>query len=438
MAPYPLTAGTLGYALTFGALGFGFGAVLEMGGFGDTRKLAAQFYLRDMTVLKVMFTAMMVAAVLVAGAASFGLLDMSRVWVNPTYLWPGIVGGLVMGVGFILGGFCPGTSVVAASTLKIDGMVFLLGALLGVHAFGETVSSFEAFYLSSYMGRFTLDQILHVPMGAAVLLVVAVALLMFWGAELLERRFGEGEAWSALALRPRSAAKIAGAGALVAAALVLTVRGDPTPEQRWAWTGPDAKRAVEDRTLFVDPAEVVALRKDINVRTDVIDLRDEHDFNLFHVGGARRLDPAALARLSDETKRLVDRPGNAVTFLMGNGEAAALAAWRSLRALGAANVYVVEGGVNRWLERYAVPACVAMPIAAPGADALSYRFAHATGEHEPASRPERPASQLFRTPCEDAVSRGGAVGHGEITWPAYAFTRKVKLQTKAAVKGGCG
>jgi len=145
-----------------------------------------------------------------------------------------------------------------------------------------------------------------------------------------------------------------------------------------------------------------------------------------------------LARLTDETKRLVDRPGNAVTFLMGNGEAAALAAWRSLRALGAANVYVVEGGVNRWLERYAVPACVAMPIAAPGADALSYRFAHATGEHEPASWPERPASQLFRTPCEDAVSRGGAVGHGEVTWPAYAFTRKVKLQTKAAVKGGCG
>jgi hypothetical protein len=59
--------------------------------------------------------------------------------------------------------------------------------------------------------------------------------------------------------------KLAGAGALLAAALVLTVRGDPTPEQRWAWTTPDVKRAVEDRTMFVDPAEVVALRKDLNV-----------------------------------------------------------------------------------------------------------------------------------------------------------------------------
>ena len=187
MAPFHLTAGTLGYALTFGALGAGFGAALEMGGFGDTRKLAAQFYFKDMTVLKVMFTAIAVAAVLVAGASAFGLLGMSRVWVNPTYLWPGIVGGLVMGVGFIVGGFCPGTSLVAASTLKVDGMIFLAGALVGVFGFGETVSSFEPFFLSSFMGRFTLDRWLGISTGAAVLLVVALALTMFWGAELLER-----------------------------------------------------------------------------------------------------------------------------------------------------------------------------------------------------------------------------------------------------------
>ncbi len=273
MAPFHLTAGTIGYALAFGALGAGFGAALELGGFGDTRKLAAQFYFRDMTVLKTMFTGIVVAAVLIAVAASFGLLDLSRVWVNPTYLWPGIVGGLVMGVGFIVGGFCPGTSVVAASTLKIDGMVFVLGALLGVWAFGETVSSFEPFFLSSYMGRFTLDQWLHVPMGVAVLLVVAMALAMFLGGELLERRFGKGEPWSAIAFRPRSAGKLAGAGALLAAAAVLAIRGDPTPAQRWAWAAADVKRAVEDRSMFVHPAEVVALRKDITVQTEVLDLR---------------------------------------------------------------------------------------------------------------------------------------------------------------------
>src|SRR5512146_3518191 len=106
MAPFDVAhLPGLAYALVFGAVGFGFGAVLEMAGFGDTRKLAAQFYLRDLTVLKTMFTAIVVAAVLIFLAAGVGALDLSRVFVNPTYLWPGIVGGLIMGVGFVIGGF---------------------------------------------------------------------------------------------------------------------------------------------------------------------------------------------------------------------------------------------------------------------------------------------------------------------------------------------
>ena len=51
-----------------------------------------------------------------------------------------------MGVGFVLGGFCPGTSLVAAATLKVDGMLFVLGGLLGVWLFGESVSRFEPFF----------------------------------------------------------------------------------------------------------------------------------------------------------------------------------------------------------------------------------------------------------------------------------------------------
>ncbi len=439
MAPFQLTGGTIGYALTFGAIGFGFGAVLEMAGFGDTRKLAGQFYLRDMTVLKVMFTAIIVAAVLIAGASAFGLLDMSRVWVNPTYLWPGIVGGLVMGAGFIVGGFCPGTSVVAASTLKIDGIVFLAGALFGVYLFGETVSSFEPFFLSSYMGRFTLDEWLGLPLGATVLLVVAAALLLFWLGELAERHFGRGEPWSAIALRPRSAGKLAGAAVLVAASLVLVVRGQPTPAQRWASMSPEVKRSVEERGIFVHPAEVVALRKDLSVQTVILDLRDEHDFNVFHLGGARRVSPEALLR-PEQYKRLLEQPSSTVTFLVGNGEGTALEAWKGLKALGVPNLYVLEGGINRWLELYAVPECVAERGAPAEPDGLAFRFAYATGDSEPAAWPELATSRAFRRPCEEAaVSSAAGPGHAsEAAWPSYEFTKRVKLQTKAAVKGGCG
>jgi uncharacterized membrane protein YedE/YeeE/rhodanese-related sulfurtransferase len=439
MAPFQLTSGTIGYALTFGAIGFGFGAVLEMGGFGDTRKLAGQFYFRDMTVVKVMFTAIAVAAVLVAGASAFGLLDMGRVWVNPTYLWPGIVGGLVMGVGFILGGFCPGTSVVAASTLKIDGMIFLAGALLGVYAFGETVSSFEPFYLSSYMGRFTLDEWLGISTGAAVFLVVAMALAMFWGAEVLERRFGKGEPWAAISFRPRSAGKLAAAGGLAAASLVLALRGSPTPADLWGRASADVRRLVDERAVFVDPAEVVALRKDLSVQTAILDLRDEHDFNLFHIGGARRTSPDALLSRAGY-KPLLDATASTVTFLVGNGEASALSTWKALKALGVPNLYVLEGGINRWLERYPLPECVATRVAVPAVDAdpLAYRFFLAAGEGAPPARPELPTSRSFRTSCVLPVSTLAEHGSHEIAWPEYAFTKRVKLQTKVAVKGGCG
>ncbi len=136
-----------------------------------------------------------------------------------------------MGVGFVLGGFCPGTSLVAASTLKIDGILFVLGGLVGVFLFGESVGSYEPFWLSGNLGRFTLPEWLGLSTGLTVLLVVLLALTAFLAAEAIERRFGPARA--AVRRRPRLA--WAGAGVLLAAGLVLAARGDPGPEQRWRW-----------------------------------------------------------------------------------------------------------------------------------------------------------------------------------------------------------
>ena len=440
MAPYDLSslAGTIANALVFGAIGFGFGAALELGGFGDTRKLAAQFYLKDMTVLKVMFTAIVVAAVLVAGATGFGLLDMSRVWINPTFLWPGIVGGLIMGVGFVLGGFCPGTTLVATATLKIDGMIFLLGALIGVWLFGETVGSYENFFISSNMGRFTLQEWLGLPVGVTVLLVVLMALLLFWAGELAEQVFGRGRPWAEVSRRPSRALTIVG-GALVLASVVVMAKGQPTPAEKFDLLGAEVRRPVEERGLFVHPAEVVTLKKDINVAVHILDLRDEHDFNLFHLGGARRVDPAELRRAS-HLKDLLALPGSAVTFLVAGGEEKALATWKELKAQGVGNLYVIEGGIDHWLQLYPAPTCVAERNEAASAAGPAWRFSYATGDSLPSAWPELAASRAFRSPCQEPVSVAEAhpAGHEGITWPAYEFTKKVKLKSKAAVKGGCG
>ena len=185
MAPFDLVSlfGATGSYLIYLAIGFAFGFVLESSGFGDSRRLAAQFYFSENRVLKVMFTAIVVAMTLVFWSSALGLLDYDEIWVNPTYLWPGIVGGLIMGVGFILGGYCPGTSLVSMVTLKVDGIFFVLGLLTGIIAFGETVGYFNDFWNSSFMGRFTLPEFLGLETGLVVFLAVIMALAMFLGFE---------------------------------------------------------------------------------------------------------------------------------------------------------------------------------------------------------------------------------------------------------------
>ena len=169
MAPFPLPLaeimGHWGQYVIYLLIGIAFGFALEISGFANSPLLAAQFYFKDMTVLKVMFGAIVTAMVLIFFTSAVGLLDYSLVYVNETYLWPGIVGGLIMGVGFIIGGFCPGTSLVAAAVGKIDGLIFVLGVMFGIFAFGETVGFYEEFWYSSYMGRFTIPEWLGLPYG---------------------------------------------------------------------------------------------------------------------------------------------------------------------------------------------------------------------------------------------------------------------------------
>ncbi|MBI4953829.1 MAG: YeeE/YedE family protein [Myxococcales bacterium] len=176
----------VGYAFAIVA-GFAFGFVLERAGFGSSRKLAAQFYLRDMTVLKVMFTAIVTAMLGLTLLTSLGLVDFAAIFVNPTYLGPQIVGGLIFGVGFAVGGYCPGTSIVAAVTGKMDAVSFLLGFGGGVLVFAGAYPLIGGFAQSGSGERRLLSDWLHLPMGVVAVFVVVMALGMFAGAEWLER-----------------------------------------------------------------------------------------------------------------------------------------------------------------------------------------------------------------------------------------------------------
>lgn len=174
--------------------GIGFGFFLERGGFNSARKLAAQFYFTDLTVFKVMFTAIITAMVGLYYLSVIGFVDLSLVYLTPTFLVPQVVGGLILGFGFVIGGYCPGTSCVAASTGRIDGMVFLLGIVFGIFAFGEVFPLVSTFYVSTAMGQITLPQITGLPYGLLVFFVVLMALGGFAGAEWVEKKMAAKKA----------------------------------------------------------------------------------------------------------------------------------------------------------------------------------------------------------------------------------------------------
>ena len=170
-------------------IGIGFGFSLEQAGFSSSRKLAGMFYGYDTTVLKVFFTAAITAMIGLTLFNELGMIDMSIVYVNDYFVRSAIIGGVIMGAGFIIGGFCPGTSACAAAIGKIDAMYFLLGSLIGIFIFGQTFPMWEELYMADHMGPVKISDTLGVKDGVMVLIVIIVATLMFWLGEKAEKRF---------------------------------------------------------------------------------------------------------------------------------------------------------------------------------------------------------------------------------------------------------
>jgi len=170
-------------------IGIGFGFALEQAGFSSSRKLAGMFYGYDITVLKVFFTAAITAMLGLLFMNYMGMIDMSIVYINEYFVPSAIVGGIIMGAGFIIGGFCPGTSVCAAAIGKIDAMYFIGGSLGGILIFGQTYPLWEKLYNANYLGSIKLSDSLGISDGILGLIVIAAAVMMFWIGEKAEKRF---------------------------------------------------------------------------------------------------------------------------------------------------------------------------------------------------------------------------------------------------------
>jgi hypothetical protein len=187
LVAYDIISGSTNLLLAF-LIGIGFGFVLESAGFSSSRKLVGIFYGYDTVVLKVFFTAGITGMLGLLFFSLFGWMNLDLIYINPTFLYSTIFGGVLMGVGFLVGGFCPGTSICAAAIGKIDALFFIIGIFLGVNIFNEIYPLVEGFYKAKFLGSPKLSEFLGISDGIMALIMIAMALFAFWLGEKFEQK----------------------------------------------------------------------------------------------------------------------------------------------------------------------------------------------------------------------------------------------------------
>jgi len=315
--------------------GIGFGFVLEQAGFSSTKKLVGLFYGYDFTVLKVFFTAGVTAMIGVLLLAQWGLLDLSLIYINPTFLWSALLGGAIMGVGFIIGGFCPGTSICAASIGKLDGLAFVLGGGLGVLVFAEWYPMVKNIYLSEAWGGVLMNEMLGMSKIMFAFLLTAVALIAFYLTGLLENRV------NGVPSAVNKNRKVIYASAIGFAFLVLAVIA----------FFPDSKRQMEARisktvvqkdfTSASVPADKLAAEIVNNYyRINIIDVRDTAAFRVYHLPFAINIPYAKMA--DRQWGKILDQK-HKINYFYADDQQVAAKAFLLAGYLGNAENYILSG-----------------------------------------------------------------------------------------------
>lgn len=318
-------------------LGIAFGFVLEQAGFSSSRRLTGLFYGYDFTVLRVFFTAGVTAMSGVLILTHFGLLDMDIVYINPTFLQSALLGGAVMGLGFILGGYCPGTSVCGAAVGRIDGMIFVAGGLFGMFLFGEGYPAFANILTAGAFGDLLVSQPLGLSQGQSALLLIAVALSAFAATTWIERRVNPQSDSFAFPRRTHrwGAAAVLVLGLLLAAlpdrkANLLARAADPA----WQRAHPIAR---------ITPDELAFYLMDGTRRVQPVDVRDAAAFAKTSLPNAVNMQPAAMFG-KEWRPTLANEKSRKVFF--AQDDKAALHAATLATLLGYPNVAVLDGGLN--------------------------------------------------------------------------------------------
>jgi rhodanese-related sulfurtransferase len=318
-------------------LGIGFGYVLEQAGFSSSRKLAGLFYGYDFTVLRVFFTAAVTAMCGVILLGYFGWLDTDAIFVNPTWLWPAVVGGVIMGFGFILGGYCPGTSICAAAIGKVDAMFFVGGGILGIFAFGEFYPLTRTFYDSSAMGPIKVYESLGMSQGLFAFALIVIAVMAFAVTTMIEKRVNPGDAPSLKFTWSRHVA--AGLAVIVIGGIILFL-----PDRKTDLIGKvssdEYQKAHVAPVMEID--ELAFRIVDREPKIQIIDVRSAEEYSPIALPGSKNV--AIRDFFSKESSPLFAQR-HVKKVVVGADEAQERTACGLLHELGYENIAILQGGM---------------------------------------------------------------------------------------------
>jgi rhodanese-related sulfurtransferase len=322
-------------------LGIAFGFVLEQAGFSSSRKLAGVFYGYDFTVLRVFFTAGVTAMSGVIILGYLGWLDTDFIYINPTYLQAAILGGVIMGFGFIIGGFCPGTSVAGMAIGKIDAMVFVGGGLIGVFLYAELYPWFEGITNAGFLGNIRIFNSLGVSQGFFALALIAVAVGAFIMTTMIERKVNpEGPAASFNAFHHR----LAGSG-ILALGVVLVFLPDYKDRLQSMIEDPSYLQSYPVQEMTADELAFRIIDRD--PRLVIIDVRSAEDFGKMMLPGSTNIEGKQIFQ-----KEFSEVLGNrhAKKVFVGNDETQSRTAALIARQLGYENITILCGGMGAFVN----------------------------------------------------------------------------------------
>ncbi len=325
-------------------IGISFGAILEQAGFSTSKKLVGLFYGYDFTVLRVFFTAGIVAMIGVMGFAHYGLIDINLIYINPTFLWSAIIGGIIMGLGFVVGGFCPGTGVCAAAIGKIDALIFIVGVFIGVIIFAEGYPVFKPLYMASSLGIPRFFDTLGVSQNIFAFIMVVFALGAFWVASIVENKVN-GVEKKPIRFTPYYVG-ISFIGILLAASAFFF------PERKASLAqlveNENFVRSYNIKTLTPDEFALCLIKSQECDKLEVFDFRSEQEYQkmslpkstLFTFDNLFEKEPNILLNIKHKEKVFVANDE------MSERKMAIVAA-----ELGFKGIFILQGGLNKFKEQ---------------------------------------------------------------------------------------